>query len=161
MPAQVRIIAIGKIKERYISEGIEEYLKRLRPYAGTEIMQVPDESIPEKASPATEKSILNKEGDKVLKYIGCEDFVILLDLWGKEYSSENIAEIISEQELSCRGKIIFCIGGSLGVSDALKSRADIRWKLSSLTFPHQFVRLLIVEQIYRAFKISRKEKYHR
>lgn len=161
MPAQLRIIAIGKIKERYISDGIEEYLKRLRPYAGTEIIQVSDESIPEKASPATEKSILNKEGEKALKYIGCEDFVILLDLWGKEYSSENIAEIISEQELSCRGKIIFCIGGSLGVSDALKSRADIRWKLSSLTFPHQFVRLLIVEQIYRAFKISRKEKYHR
>jgi 23S rRNA (pseudouridine1915-N3)-methyltransferase len=161
MPAQIRIIAIGKIKEKYISDGIDEYLKRLRPYTGTEIMQVPDESIPEKAPPATEKSILNKEGDKVLKNIGSEDFVILLDLHGKEYSSKGIADIISEQELSCRGKIIFCIGGSLGVSDALKNRADIRWKLSDLTFPHQFVRLLIVEQIYRAFKISRKEKYHR
>ncbi|UUX92699.1 23S rRNA (pseudouridine(1915)-N(3))-methyltransferase RlmH [Methanoplanus endosymbiosus] len=161
MPAQIRIIAIGKIKERYISDGIDEYLKRLRPYAGTEIIQVADESIPEKASAAIIKSILDKEGDKVLKQTGSDDFVILLDLHGKEYSSEGIAEIISEQELSCRGRMVFCIGGSLGVSDLLIRRADIRWKLSDLTFPHQFVRLLTVEQIYRAFKISRKEKYHR
>ncbi|NLI92918.1 MAG: 23S rRNA (pseudouridine(1915)-N(3))-methyltransferase RlmH [Peptococcaceae bacterium] len=158
---QIKIIAVGKIKENYLREGIKEYSKRLGAYIRLEIQEVDDEPCPEKASPAEEEKIRQKEGEKLLKLISKQDYVILLDLKGKELSSPALAEMLEELALSGQSSIVFVIGGSLGTDQALSARANFKWSFSKLTFPHQLIRMVLLEQIYRACKINKGEPYHK
>lgn len=161
MPLNVLIIGAGKVKEPFIRDGIQEYKKRLSGYISLSLEDVPDESIPKNLSEQAGKKILDMEGDSLLKKIKDDDIVVLLDLKGELRDSEKVAEIIKNAELSTSGRLVFVIGGTLGVSKKLIARSDYRWCLSPLTFPHQMVRLIILEQLFRACKINRGEVYHR
>ena len=157
----IRILVCGKLKEKWMKDGCEEYLKRLRPYEKVTVIEVPDEKAPETNSPAENELVKKKEGESLLKQIKDDEWVILLDLAGKEMSSEGLAETLQGLYNRSRSKIVFVIGGSLGVSEDVIKRADQRWKLSSCTFPHQLCRIIVLEQIYRAFRILRNEPYHK
>ena len=139
-------------------EGIADYLKRIQPYEKTEIIEVDDEKAPESNSQAENEAVKLTEGRKLLKNIRDNDYVILLDLAGREMDSEALS-----QNIHTRGynRIVFVIGGSLGVSRELIQRADQRWKISVNTFPHQLCRIIVLEQIYRAFRIMHHEPYHK
>ena len=158
---QVKIIGVGKIKENYIREGIAEYVKRLKPYLRLEIIEVPDEPCPENLSPAEEQKVKEKEGERILKALSPSDYVILLDIKGKTMDSEGFSRFLDDLALKGQSSVAFVIGGSLGVSSSLYGRADYRWSFSPLTFPHQLMRLILLEQIYRAVRISRGEPYHK
>ena len=157
----IRIIACGKLKEKWMREGCEEYLKRLGPYEKITVTEVADEKAPETNSAAENEIVKNREGRNLLKQIKDDEYVILLDLAGREMDSEQLAQNIQGLYNRSRSKIDFVIGGSLGVSPELIQRADQRWKLSPNTFPHQLCRILVLEQIYRAFRILRNEPYHK
>ncbi len=152
---------MGKVREPYLTEGISEYLKRLRPFTHLEILDLPDEKVPDRASDAEIKKLTEKEGLRMLNAITPDDSVVALDVAGAEWSSVDLARYIGEREMSVRGEIVFCIGGSLGLSDAVIRRAGIRLSLSRMTFTHQMVRLILLEQIYRAFMIRSGRPYHR
>jgi 23S rRNA (pseudouridine1915-N3)-methyltransferase len=158
---QIKIIALGKIKENFLKEAIKEYTKRLGAYIKLAIHEVDDEPCPEKASPLEEEKMKQKEGEKLLKIISPQDYVILLDLKGEEISSPALAEIFEELALAGQSNLVFIIGGSLGTSRAVETRANFRWSFSKLTFPHQLIRVLLLEQIYRACKINKGEPYHK
>ena len=158
---KIRIIAIGKIKEDYLKMGINEYLKRLKPYVNMEIVEVNDEPVNDNPSLSQIEIVKNKEGEKVLKLLKEGDYVINLDLNQKQYSSEEFAKFIDEKMMLGGASITFVIGGSYGLSDALKRRANTSISLSNMTFLHQMTRLILLEQIYRAFKINRNEVYHK
>lgn len=158
---QIKVIAVGKIREKYLVEGIKEYSKRLSAYIRLEIMEIADEPCPERLSPADEVRVREKEGERILKAIGSQDHVILLDLKGKEFTSPGLSEYIDQLALMGQSSITFIIGGSLGISEEVKRRADYRWSFSQLTFPHPLIRLMLLEQIYRAMKISKGEPYHK
>ena len=157
----IRIVACGRVKEKWMQEGIQEYLKRIRPYEKIEVCEVADEKAPESNSEAENTIVKNKEGEKILKQLRDDEYVILLDLAGKTCDSVGLAEKIQDLYNHSKSRIAFVIGGSLGVSDALIRRADMRWKLSDNTFPHQLCRLLVLEQIYRACRIQNHEPYHK
>ena len=161
MALKVRLIAVGKVKEPFIQAGIAEYSKRLSGYLHLEVVEVPDESIPDDPSDKILKKILDTEGRRVGRALHASETVILLDLAGSEWSSVEFAERLSVLKMDGKSRIAFVIGGSLGVSEDLKKRADLRWRLSDLTFPHQLVRVLVLEQLYRACRICRGERYHR
>lgn len=161
MPLSVLITGAGKIKEPFIRDGIQEYKKRLSGYIKISLEDVPDESIPQNLPETVRQKILDIEGENILKKLKDDDVVVLLDLKGDLWDSEKVAEILKNTELSTAGRIVFVIGGTLGVSKKLIERADYRWCLSPLTFPHQMVRLIILEQLFRACKINRGEVYHR
>ncbi|MBP2132931.1 23S rRNA (pseudouridine1915-N3)-methyltransferase [Methanomicrobium sp. W14] len=161
MAGNIIIIAVGKIKEKYLRDGINEYLRRLKNYTNLEITEISDESIPDKLSLPTKQKILDKEGDKILSLIKDGDYLILLDLKGDTTDSEMLAKKIKTLEVSRQGRIVFAIGGSLGVSERLIIRADFRLCLSHLTFTHQIARFILTEQIYRAYNINNGGKYHR
>lgn len=158
---QLKVIAIGKIKEQYLQAGIKEYTKRLVSYVRLNIIEMDDEPCPEKASLAEEKKIKQKEGDKILKAISEREFVILLDIRGKGLSSTDLATLLEERALSGQSNITFVIGGSLGISEEVQRRANFKWSFSKLTFPHQLIRLVLLEQVYRACKINKGESYHK
>lgn len=158
---QIKILAVGKIKENYLKDGIKEYVKRLGAYAKLDIWEVDDEPCPDKASAAEEKKVRQKEGRKLLKVLSKQDYVILLDLKGQELSSPELAVLLEERALAGQSSIVFVIGGSLGTDKEVQNRADFRWSFSKLTFPHQLIRLVLVEQIYRACKINKQEPYHK
>ncbi len=157
----IRIVACGHIKEKWLKDGIQEYFKRITAYEKIEIVEVDDEKTPDEAPNAIVNKIKQVEGDKILKKIKDDEYVILLDLKGKELGSVELANKMDELNTSGKSKITFVIGGSLGVSDGLISRANFRWKLSENTFPHQLCRLILIEQIYRAYRIRRNEPYHK
>ncbi|PKM79371.1 MAG: 23S rRNA (pseudouridine(1915)-N(3))-methyltransferase RlmH [Firmicutes bacterium HGW-Firmicutes-13] len=157
----LKIIAVGKIREKYLSRGIEEYLKRLRPYARIEIIEVADEKIPDRASPAEEEVIKTKEGERVLKKLEPDSFLVVLAVEGKLLSSEELAGRLEKLAVEGQGKVTFIIGGTLGLAEDIKSRADLLLSFSTLTFPHQVMRFILLEQLYRAFKIIRGEPYHK
>lgn len=157
----IRIIACGHMKEKWMREGVQEYLKRIQPYEKTEIIEVNDEKTPDNNSEADNTRVKNIEGERLLKQIKPDDYVILLDLAGKEMDSVSLSEKIEDLHTYGRSHIDFVIGGSLGVSDALIQRSDMRWKISVNTFPHQLCRIIVLEQIYRAFKIMHHEPYHK
>ncbi len=161
MSLNVLVVGTGKVKEPFIRDGILEYKKRLSGYIGLSLEEVPDESIPKNLSEQAGKKIRDTEGDSILKRIKDDDIVVLLDLKGNLWDSEKVARILKEAELSTSGRIVFVIGGTLGLSEGLIERANYRWCLSPLTFPHQMVRLIILEQLFRACKINRGEVYHR
>lgn len=157
----IRIIACGSVKEKWMWPGIMEYARRIGPYEKLEMVEVEDEPAPQSNSPAENERVVAKEGGRLLKRIGAGDFVILLDLDGKEMDSVQLANRIEQCMVQGKSRIAFVIGGSLGVSEELVRRSDLRWKLSANTFPHQLCRLLVLEQIYRAFRILRHEPYHK
>jgi 23S rRNA (pseudouridine1915-N3)-methyltransferase len=158
---QIRIIAVGKIKERYLQEGIAEYEKRLRPYVKLQVVELAEEKRPGSASPAIESAAKEKEGERILAAIPDGSYVIALDVRGLSWSSEDLAGAFREWELSGQNPLAFVIGGDLGLSPAVLARSDLRLSLSRMTFTHPMARLLLIEQVYRAFRILRGEPYHK
>ena len=158
---KIRILAIGKIKEKYLKDGIKEYLLRIRPYSQIEIVEVNDEPIPDNPNESEIKKAIDLEGKKILKIIKPSDYLIGLDLNKKEYTSEEFASYLDKKFVAGGSSISFVIGGSYGLSDELKERCNDSISLSKMTFLHQMTRLILLEQIYRAFKINRNETYHK
>jgi 23S rRNA (pseudouridine1915-N3)-methyltransferase len=157
----IRIIAVGKLKEGYLQEGIQEYTKRLRSYVSLEIIEVPDQAIPPKTSVKSAELIKKRECDGIRDRLKENEFVVLLDRQGKSMTSEGLATFLEERMVRGSSKIAFIIGGSLGVDSEMKERADWCWSFSELTFPHQLTRLMLMEQVYRACKIQAGETYHK
>lgn len=158
---QVRIIAVGKIKERFLTEGIAEYEKRLTPYLKLAIIEIADEKRGVHASAGQEQLIKDREGDRILAAIPDGAYVVALDVRGKEMSSEALAARLHDWQLAGTNSIAVIIGGDLGLSGAVLSRADLRLSISPMTFTHQMVRMIILEQIYRACRINSGEPYHK
>ena len=158
---KITIHAIGHFKESYWVSAQAEYLKRLRNYAEVEVIEYDDEPIPQKASESTENKIKEAESKKILAKLSSKDYVIALDLNAKEFDSITLSENL-EKWLNLGGSNIhFVIGGSLGLSAEMKKRANVRWTFSPLTFPHQLARIILEEQLYRAFRIIHHEPYHK
>ncbi len=155
-----RIVAIGKIKQRYLQEGIAEYVKRLRPYGGVTISEVSEGKMSDRPSPAELQKLLEEEGERLLKQVRPDDYLVLLDLHGKMYSSEKFADYLQDLALAGHGEVVFAIGGAYGVGENIRARADLKISLGSWTYTHQMVRYLLTEQLYRAEKINRNEPYH-
>lgn len=158
---KISLLAVGKIKEKYFLDAILEYKKRLQAYGEVELIEVADEKIPDKASLKEEENIKKKEGDRLLTKIKKNDFVILLDLHGKEIDSVSFSKFLESKMVEGISSFSFVIGGSLGLSKEIIERANYRLSLSPMTFTHQFTRVIILEQIYRAFKIMHHEVYHK
>ena len=154
------IVTIGKIKEPYLTAGMEEFLKRLRPYGQVEITALPEEKMPDRPSEADKKRILDKEGEKLLRHVKEDSYLFVLDVQGKLISSEEMAETFSALGLHGDSDLTFIIGGPFGLSEAVRRRADSRISFGRITLTHQMIRLLLLEQIYRAIKIQRHEPYH-
>jgi 23S rRNA (pseudouridine1915-N3)-methyltransferase len=157
----INIVTIGKLKEKYLKQGIEEYTKRLSAYAKIDIIELPDEKAPENLSDQDMKIIKEKEGDRILSKIIPDAHVIALAIEGKMKTSEELADTMDKLATYGKSKVTFVIGGSLGLSDAVMKRADEKLSFSKMTFPHQLMRLILVEQVYRAFRINRGEPYHK
>lgn len=153
-------LTIGKIKEKWMRQGIDEYLKRLSPIAKVEILSPDEEKMPENPSPALKEKVMEKEGEKLLKYLKDEDFLILLDLKGKPVTSEGLADILRKRMVSGTSHFFFMIGGPYGNGDNIRKRANLKISISAMTFTHQMARLILAEQVYRAMKIIRHEPYH-
>lgn len=157
----IRIIAIGKIKDQYLKDGISQYLKRISAYANIEITEVVDSSVKDNPNEADIEKVKNEECARALKLIKDKDYVITLDLNKKEMTSEEFASYLDKAFISGGSSITFVIGGSYGLSDEMKKRANSAISLSKMTFLHQMTRLILLEQIYRAFKINHHETYHK
>ena len=156
----INIICIGKLKENYLVDGVKEYCKRISKYATIKILELPDEPFSDSPSLKEIQSIQKIEAEKILKYIKPHDYTISLDLTGKQLTSEEFSAKLEEVTLNGFSTINFIIGGSLGISRELVANSSFVFSFSKLTFPHQLIRLFLVEQIFRAFKISHHEKYH-
>ncbi|WP_372996279.1 23S rRNA (pseudouridine(1915)-N(3))-methyltransferase RlmH [Lutispora sp.] len=157
----ISIITVGKLKEKYLKEAVSEYSKRLSKYCKLEIIEVPDEKAPETMSRAEEEAVKQKEGQAVLKHVKNDTYVVALAIDGKMLSSEGFSEFINSLGIRGKSNIAFIIGGSLGLSDEVLRRADYKLSFSPMTFPHQLMRVILLEQIYRGFKIMRGEVYHK
>lgn len=157
---KIRIVAVGKLKEKYLREGVAEYEKRLAPFASVELLETREEYMAENPSEAQRQQTLAKEGERLLRLVPERSFLIVLDVKGKLLSSEALAKELASRALQGQSDLTFLIGGAFGLSPAVRERADLRISFSPMTFTHQMVRLLLYEQIYRAFKINRGEKYH-
>lgn len=155
---KIKVVCVGKIKDKYLNEGISEYLKRLNGYSSVEIIEVKDEKIVNNISDEKIKEI---ECDRLLEKIKEKEYVVLLDLKGKELTSEQFADKLDDLINDGVGNFCFVIAGSLGVSEKLRNRANFAISFSKLTFTHQMIRLFLLEQIYRCFKIINKETYHK
>jgi len=158
---QILIIAVGKIKDKYLEDGIAEYTKRLRPYVKLNILEIPEEKKTGNLSPSQQELVKDGEGTRILAAIPHDAESIVLDPGGERWSSENLAEHIRRGEISGRNNICIIIGGDLGLSARVLTKSTIRLSLSSMTFTHQMVRLLLLEQLYRACKIKHGEPYHK
>ena len=157
----IAIISVGKLKEKYLKLGIEEYTKRLGSYAKIDLVEVADEKAPENLSDADMEIVKKKEGDRILAKIGADTYVIALAINGKMKSSEQLADDLESLMTYGRSKVAFVIGGSLGLHDEVLKRADEELSFSKMTLPHQLMKLVLVEQIYRAFRIIKGEPYHK
>ena len=156
----IQIVCIGKIKESYLKDAINEYSKRLQKYCKLNILELPDEKIPDKLNDSISNEIKNKESKKILDHIKKDSYIICLDLHGKEFTSEEFSKNIEYLSLET-SHITFIIGGSLGLSEALLKKSHQKICFSKMTFPHQLIRVFLLEQIFRSFKISNGETYHR
>ncbi len=154
----IKIIALGKIKEKFLKEGIDEFLKRLTPYASLEIIEIPAIEIKDEN---LTKKVLEEEGQKILSHIKSQSYVITLEIKGKMFTSEEFAAKIKELTNIGTSEIVFVIGSSCGLSPIVSNRANLKLSLSKMTFLHQFTRLILLEQTYRAFKIIKGETYHK
>lgn len=157
----IQILTVGKLKEKYLVQGIDEYLKRLQAYAKVQIIELADEKAPEILSVAEMEQVKQKEGERILAKIDADAYVIALAILGKQKSSEKFAADIDKLMTYGKSKIVFVIGGSLGLSERVLARADETLSFGKLTLPHQLMRLVLVEQVYRAFRIMRGEPYHK
>ena len=157
----IKIISVGKLKEKYLKQGIAEYAKRLGKFCKFEIVEVPDEKAPEKLSAAEMEGVKEKEGERILAKIKDKEYVFALAIEGKERSSEEFAQEIAQLTTYGRSDITFVIGGSLGLSPAVLKRAETKISFGRFTLPHQLMRLVLSEQIYRAFMINNGSPYHK
>lgn len=158
---KIKIIAVGKLKEKYLKDGIAEYSKRLSRFAKMEFIELADEKTPDKASPAENQQIMTKEAERILGKIGERDFVLALAIEGKEMTSEDFSQFISEKTTQGFSTLTFVIGGSLGLAPEVKSRANFLLSFGKMTLPHQLMKLVLTEQIYRAFMIQQGSPYHK
>lgn len=156
----ITVITVGKLKEKYFKDAVSEYEKRLSRFGKIKIVEIPDEKIPDNASANQEEQIKIKEGKKILSHVKDNTFFITMCIEGRELSSEELAEKLSHISMNT-GHITFAIGGSLGLSDEVKELSDFKLSFGKITFPHQLMRVVLLEQIYRAFKINANETYHK
>ncbi len=157
----ISFVTVGKLKEKYLKQGMAEYVKRLSAYCKIDIIEVADEKAPEELSDAEMEMVKKKEGQRILSKISPDAYVIALAIEGKQYSSEEFASFLEKLATHGRSKIVFVIGGSLGLSGDVLKRADMRLSFSKMTFPHQLMRLILAEQVYRAFRIMKGQPYHK
>ena len=158
---QVRIIGVGKVRERYLQEGIREYLARIRPYFRVEFIDVRAEKIPPEPTPGEDAAILEREGERLLSAARGSGVIVLLDIAGEPWSSSDLADRIRAWVMEGHSTVSFLIGGPLGVSERVRTGAQHTVSLSRMTFPHQMVRLILLEQIYRAARIHHGDPYHK
>ncbi|MDY5577966.1 MAG: 23S rRNA (pseudouridine(1915)-N(3))-methyltransferase RlmH [Lachnospiraceae bacterium] len=158
---KITVLCVGKIKEKYFTMAIDEYVKRLGRYIKLEIVELPDEKTPDGASEAIENAIREKEGKRLLANLKEDSYVITLEIEGKMLDSVELADKIENIGVSGNGHITFIIGGSLGLSDEVKSKSDYKLSFSKMTFPHQLMRVILLEQIYRSYRILNHEPYHK
>lgn len=157
----ITIVSVGKVKDKYLKMGIEEFSKRLKSYAKVNIVEVADERAPESLSDADMEIVKKKEADRILAKIGPSDYVISLAIEGKMKTSEELSEDLESLMTYGRSKVSIVIGGSLGLHDSIYKRSDELLSFSKMTFPHQLMKLILLEQVYRAFKIMKNEPYHK
>lgn len=157
----IQIICIGKLKEKYWTDAITEYSKRLSRYCTLEIIELKESRLPDKASAADEENVKLEEGRTILKAIKDGTYVITLEILGKQLTSPELAEKIQTLSIEGKSNVAFIIGGSLGLSAEVSKRADYKLSFSKMTFPHQMMRVILLEQVYRGFKIIKNEAYHK
>ncbi|WP_273751933.1 23S rRNA (pseudouridine(1915)-N(3))-methyltransferase RlmH [Leuconostoc mesenteroides] len=157
----IKLITVGKLKEKYLTEGIAEYTKRLSRFCKVQVVELIDEKTPENASEAQNNQIMAKEGERIQAKIGSRDYVIVLAIEGKQFPSEEFSQKLEAIAVNGYSDITFIIGGSLGLSKAIKQRANLKMSFGLLTLPHQLMRLVLIEQIYRAFMIQQGLPYHK
>ncbi|MBF0780062.1 MULTISPECIES: 23S rRNA (pseudouridine(1915)-N(3))-methyltransferase RlmH [unclassified Granulicatella] len=157
----IKIIAVGKLKEKYLKMGIDEYTKRLGAYCKFDIIEVSDEKTPENLSQKEMEIVKEKEAERILSKISDQEIVVILAIEGQLMSSEQIAQYVENCAVSGKSKLTFIIGGSLGLADCVKKRATISLSFGRITLPHQLMRLVLSEQIYRAFRIINNQAYHK
>ena len=158
---RITVITVGKIKEKYLKDAIAEYSKRLTKYCRLEIIEVADEKTPDQASETVENSIRDKEGERILKYIRDDMYVITLEIAGRMLTSEELSEKIEILGIQGKSSIAFVIGGSIGLGKDVLRRSDYALSFSKMTFPHQLMRVILLEQVYRAYRIMNGEPYHK
>lgn len=158
---KITLITVGKIKEKYFTDAIAEYTKRLSRYCKLDIIEVSDEKTPDGASESMENQIKDKEGEKILSKIPDGAYVIVLAIEGKQLDSEELAEKMEKWNVCGVSHLVFIIGGSLGLSKKVLNKADFKLSFSKMTFPHQLMRVILLEQIYRSFRIRNHEPYHK
>ncbi|MDD9138078.1 23S rRNA (pseudouridine(1915)-N(3))-methyltransferase RlmH [Fructobacillus sp. CRL 2054] len=158
---KIKVITVGKLKEKYLKDGIAEYAKRLQRFAKVDMIELADEKTPEKASDAENQEIMAKEGERIWAKIGERDYVVVLAIEGKQLPSEKLSKVLQQAKLSGHGTLTFIIGGSLGLDPKIKKRADLLLSFGLLTLPHQLMRLVLMEQIYRAQMIEVGSPYHK
>ena len=158
---KITLITVGKIKEKYLKDAIAEYSKRLSKYCKLTVIEVADEKTPDQASEAVENSIRTKEGERILKHIKEDMYVITLEIGGKMLSSEELSAKLEELGLKGKSNVAFVIGGSIGLGEEGLARSDYALSFSKMTFPHQLMRVILLEQIYRSYRIIHREPYHK
>ncbi|MCI9535263.1 MAG: 23S rRNA (pseudouridine(1915)-N(3))-methyltransferase RlmH [Lachnospiraceae bacterium] len=158
---KITVVAVGKIKEKFFADAVSEYRKRLGRYCKLEILQVADEKTPDGVSEALEKQIKDREGERILSHIRDGEYVFALAIEGKMMSSEEMAQKMERLGVEGRSQVVFVIGGSLGLSEAVIRRADEHLSFSKMTFPHQLMRVILLEQIYRSYRIMTGGPYHK
>ena len=158
---KIKIVTVGKLKEKYLKDGIAEYSKRISRFATVEMIELADEKTPDRASDSENEKILNLEGNRILSKIGDREFVVVLAIEGKTLSSEEFSKQLEQASINGYSTLTFVIGGSLGLSPQVKKRANLSLSFGHLTLPHQLMRLVLVEQIYRAFTIQQGSPYHK
>ena len=158
---KITLISVGKFKEKYLTDAIAEYAKRLSRYCKLEIIEVADEKTPDSASEALENQIKEKEGERILSKVPDSAYVVALAIEGKQLSSEELADKMEKWNVGGISHLVFIIGGSLGMTPKVLNRADYKLSFSKMTFPHQLMRVVLLEQIYRSFRIRNNEPYHK
>lgn len=158
---KITVITVGKIKEKYLKDAIAEYSKRLSKYCKLEIVEVADEKTPDNASDIVEDVIRSKEAERILKFVKDDAFVITLEINGKQLSSEELADKIEKLAVQGTSHIIFIIGGSIGLGQEVLQKSNYALSFSKMTFPHQLMRVILLEQIYRSYRIINGEPYHK
>ncbi|WP_078393233.1 23S rRNA (pseudouridine(1915)-N(3))-methyltransferase RlmH [Shouchella patagoniensis] len=157
----ITFLTVGKLKEKYLKQGMEEYKKRLGAYAKIQEIEVPDEKAPENLSEEDMRIVKKKEGERILAKLNADAYVIALAIEGQMKTSEQLAKGIEQLGIHGKSKVVFIIGGSLGLADEVYDRADELLSFSKMTFPHQLMKLVLMEQVYRSFRIMRGEPYHK
>lgn len=158
---KIKVVTVGKLKEKYLKDGIAEYTKRISRFAKLEMIELADEKTPDKASELENQKILETEGARILSKVGERDFVVVLAIEGKTFSSEDFSKQLEQASIKGYSTLTFIIGGSLGLAPVVKNRANLSVSFGRLTLPHQLMRLVLVEQIYRAFTIQQGSPYHK